>query len=131
MLPSLSNQSAFATFPGENGKIAFYSFRDGNFEIYVMNADGTGQTRLTNDLFAPEGCPCDSHPDWSADGTKIAFISDRADENNEDIYVMNADGSGQTRLTDSIHEDSYPSWSPDGTKIVFRAIETAIRKSMS
>ena len=101
-----------AAFPGANGKIAFTSNRDGNYEIYVMNADGSGQTNLTNNP-AFDG----SSAAWSPDGTKIAFSSDR-DGNNE-IYVMNADGSGQTRLTNNPAYDSLPAWSPDGTKIAF------------
>ncbi len=102
---------AGAAFPGEVGKIAFASNRDGNFEIYVLNADG-GQTRLThNSNF-------DSEPRWSPDGTKIAFESDR--DGNSEIYVMNPDGSGQTRVTSpNFVNNSEPSWSPDGTRIAF------------
>src|SRR5216117_1720966 len=65
------------------GQIAFTSNRDGQNEIYVMNADGSGATRLTNNPAADGG------PIWSPDGTKIAFISDR--DGNVEIYVMNAD----------------------------------------
>jgi Tol biopolymer transport system component len=81
-----------------------------NFEVYVMNADGTGQTRLTTDAGT------DWEPTWSADG-RIAFSSTRA--GNADIYVMNADGTGQTPLTRGLTGDSEPDWSPDGTKIAF------------
>jgi Tol biopolymer transport system component len=119
LLPSLSvmqiNQSAWAgTFPGPNGQIAFSSNRDGNFEIYSMNDDGSDVTRLTdNDAN-------DFDPSWSPDGEKIAFVSFRDDSNNMEIYVMNADGSDQTRLTDNDDAlDREPSWSPDGEKIVF------------
>ena len=70
-------------------QIAFVSAPDRSQEIYVMNADGSPQTRLTNNLAD------DYSPAWSPDGRQIAFISDR-DGNNE-IYVMNADGSGQTQ----------------------------------
>jgi dipeptidyl aminopeptidase/acylaminoacyl peptidase len=82
---------AGAAFPGANGKIAFTSDRDGNSEIYVMNADGSGQTRLTNDG------AIDNEPVWSPDGTKIAFWTER--NGPAEIYVMNADGSGQINLT--------------------------------
>jgi TolB protein len=104
-------RTASATFPGIDGKIAFTSNRDGKFQIYVMNADGSGQTRLTNN-----GASDDS-PSWSPDGSKIAFTSNR--DGNNKIYVMNADGSGQTRLTNNSTSDDNPSWSPDGTKIAF------------
>ena len=56
--------SGEAAFPGTNGKIAFRSDRDGNYEIYSMNADGTGQTRLTNNT------AFDAVPVWSPDGTQ-------------------------------------------------------------
>ena len=112
ILPLQPNQSAFGIVPGPNEQIAFYSTRDGNQEIYVMNAaDGSNQTRLTT-VNAN-----DSDPSWSPDRTKIAFESDR--DGNANIYVMNADGSNQTRLTDDLADDSNPRWSPDGTKIAF------------
>ena len=75
----------------EDGKIAFQSDRDGDMEIFVMNADGTGVTQLT-DNFALN----DMFPAWSPNGNKIAFESDR-DGNNE-IFVMNADGSNVVSL---------------------------------
>ena len=59
----------------------------------------------------------DTGPNWSPDGTRITFISDR-DGNNE-IYVMDADGSNQTNLTNNDVWDDFPNWSPDGTKIAF------------
>jgi len=105
------NRSAYGgTFPGENGQIAF---EDG-LEIYVINADGSNQTRLTN--FPPSA----HDPSWSPDGTKIAFYC--VPSGNHEICVMNAaDGSGQTRLTNNAPGtvDSEPSWSPDGEKIAF------------
>jgi len=86
-------------------RIAFQSNRDGNYEIYVMDADGSNQTNLTNN-------PADDmFPVWSPDGTKIAFMSNR--DGNWEIYVMNADGSNQTNLTNNIGDDMYPMWSPD------------------
>ena len=74
-------------------KIAFSSNRTGDNEIYVMNANGTEQTRLTTN---PAN---DDFPAWSPDGLKIAFNSYR--DGNTEIYVMNADGTGQTRLTNN------------------------------
>ena len=74
-----------AAFFGASGKIVFATARDGNFEIYSMNADGTDQMNLTNFPSADDG-----HPSWSPDGTQIAFDSNR--DGNTNIYIMNADG---------------------------------------
>ena len=60
----------------------------------------------------------DGTPAWSPDGTRIAFTSDR-DGDNDEIYVMNADGSGVTRLTNHSASDWMPTWSPDGARIAF------------
>ncbi|MCH7573898.1 MAG: fibronectin type III domain-containing protein [Candidatus Marinimicrobia bacterium] len=95
-----------------DSKIAFASSRDGNYEIYVMDADGTNQTRLTN-LSTGEG-----GPSWSPAGDKIIFESDR--DGNLEIYVVNADGTNSVRLTNNSASDFNASWSPDGTKIAFR-----------
>jgi dipeptidyl aminopeptidase/acylaminoacyl peptidase len=79
-----------------------------------MNADGSNQTRLTNNTAS------DANPVWSPDGTKIAFESNQGSGTAEDdIYTMNADGTNQTRLTTNPYNDAEPSWSPDGTKIAF------------
>jgi len=109
--PMLSPGPAESAFPGANGKIAFRSFRDGNSEIYVMNADGSAQTNLSNNPAE------DLYPAWSPDGSKIAFSSDR--DGDYEIYVMNADGTGQTQITNNTAYDADPAWSPDGSKIAF------------
>jgi Tol biopolymer transport system component len=96
---------------GGAGLIVFQSQRDGNTEVYMMNADGSAQTRLTNNTAD------DFQPLWSPDGGHITFVSAR-DGNNE-IYVMNADGSAQTRLTDNSADDTQPAWSPFGTRLAF------------
>jgi erythromycin esterase-like protein/Tol biopolymer transport system component len=96
--------------PG-GGQIAFRSNRDGNNEIYVMDADGSQQRNLTHHPAS------DTDPTWSPDGQKIAFVSDR--DGNEEIYVMEADGSNAVRLTQDPRKDTYPAWSPDGQLIAF------------
>ena len=98
-----------AAFPGANGKIVFSTWRDGNYEIYVMNANGSGQTNLSNNAAG------DEFPAWSPDGSKIVF------QRNLEIYVMNANGTGQTNLTNNAAGDQEPDWSPDGSKIAFRS----------
>lgn len=97
----------------ENGKIAFGSTRDGTSSIYIMNADGSEETRLTNNPVF------DSLPAFSPDGTKIAYSHYLTGQWDVEIYVMNADGTGQTRLTNNQYWDLDPAWSPDGTKIAF------------
>ncbi|MDQ4120177.1 MAG: DUF5050 domain-containing protein [Acidobacteriota bacterium] len=100
-----------------NGKIAFSSTRTGNFEIFMMDADGSNQTNLTNNSAAN-----DANSAFSPDGSKIAFTSNRFIS--DDIYMMNADGSNQIRLTNDAAYDDIPSWSPNGTKIVFSSGRT-------
>ncbi len=105
--------------------VAFNSTRDGNLEIYVMRYDGTGVTRLTLNP------AIDQYPAPSRDGTRLAFQSARDDPNPTTcgqagqpncvthIYVMNVDGSAQTRLTDGQWQDTEANWSAGGTRIVF------------
>jgi len=93
------------------GQVVFASNRSGSCEIYIMNADGTGLSRLTYNSTDEE------EPYWSPDGNKIVFTSHR--DGNAEIYVMNADGSWQTRLTNNSILDGNPCWSPYGKKIAF------------
>jgi Tol biopolymer transport system component len=100
-----------ATSNDSGEKIAFMSRRDGNDDIYVMNADGSGQVNLTHHE------AYDIRPSISPDGKRIVFISDR--DGNLEIYLMNVDGTGIIRLTDSPEWEGFPRWSPDGRHIVF------------
>lgn len=100
--------------PAAQHKIVFSSIQDDQIEqIYVINADGTNQTRLT--LFPAT----DSwFPVWSPDGSKIAFYNG----DQMDIYTVDADGSNLQNLTDNpAAVDSRPAWSPDGSRIAFRS----------
>ncbi len=94
------------------GRIIFSSRRgEGDYAIYVMNADGTDKRRLTRNPYEDEEAV------WSPDGTQIAFnIDDYAGRC--DIHVMNADGSNRRQLTTKGKTGS-PAWSPDGTQIAF------------
>ena len=96
-------------------QIAFTSGRDGNAEIYAMDADGKNQRRLTHH---PAG---DGLPSWSPDGQKIAFTGYGDEEWDFEIYVMDSDGKNRKRLTDSPASNLNPSWSPDSKRIAFES----------
>src|SRR6266550_3453121 len=98
-------------FSPDGSRIAFVSQRDGNAEIYIMNADGTGSTRVTNDL-QPDG-----RPSFTPDGQALVFHSAR-NGGKQQIWAVNVDGSGVTQLTrDSVN--SSPTISPDGQTIAY------------
>jgi hypothetical protein len=109
---ALAAAPSHATFAGKDGRVVFASNRDAQNDIYVMNADGSQQTRLTTDLSN------DRSPSWSPEGRQIAFVSNR--DGNFEIYKMNADGTNQTRLTTNTARDDAPVWTADGSKIVFQ-----------
>lgn len=102
--------------PQGSGRVVFEKRDPANTSshIYIRNTNGS----LTGPLVgsASDGFH-DGAPAWSPDGTKVAFHSDRG--GNYDIWVVNVDGSGLTRLTASNDSDGYPVWKPDGTRIAF------------
>ena len=86
----------------------------GQYDIYLMNPNGSAQINLTNH---PAN---DTGPAWSPDGRRLAFVSTRND-NNEEIYLMDRDGTGIVRLTFDQGIDRWPTWSPDGMQIAFQS----------
>jgi tricorn protease-like protein len=114
---NISSPLAFGDSPDwspDGSKFAIAYFIGGNnWDIVVMNADGSNPVNITNDP------AFDYSPRWSPDGTKIAFHSDRNGGDFE-IYTMNPDGSSVTNLTnDAAFWQGTPRWSPDGTKIAY------------
>ena len=103
---------------GHNGMIAFQSNRDGNFEIYTMDAGGADQRRLT------ENPSNDIAPAWSPDGSRIAFASDR--DGTWDIYTMRADGTDLKQLTKGAGTNTAPAWTRGGDRLLFISTRDAI-----
>ena len=108
---SLGDFDRAPTWSPDGTQIAFTSYRDGDSDIYVMDADGGNVQQLTDDP------GWDALPDWSPDGTRIAFVSDR--DGDREIYVMDVDGGNIQQLTNDPGMDSDPEWSSDGAWIVF------------
>jgi Tol biopolymer transport system component len=105
-------QGADASFKGDAGAIAFSSRRSGgDFDIVVRQPDGS-MSVLTDDP------GLDLDPAWSPDGSRIAWSSD-AQATGLHIWIMDADGSDQTRLTTNDRFETDPAWSPDGTRIAY------------
>lgn len=96
------NQNDSPAWSPDSLQIAFSTNRDGNHEIYIMNANGANPVRLTTNAAN------DISPAWSPDGTQIVFTSDR--DGNDEIYIMNADGTNLINLTNNEADDSQPAW---------------------
>jgi Tol biopolymer transport system component len=121
LFQSLGSAQHADAFGGLPHSIAFHSNRDGNNEIYVMNPDGSDQTRLTIESRN------DGRADISPNGQQIAFVSNRVTATNLnppgdfEIFIMNSDGSDVTQLTSNGADDSWPRWSPNGRWIAFHS----------
>jgi len=107
--------NGFPYFSPDGKRIVFRSGRDGNHEIYLMNADGTGVRRLT------DNAATDTMPSFSPDGKEIAFVSNRGGD--YEIYTLKIDADSNPgelrRITDSPGFDTHPVYSPDGKWLVF------------
>jgi Tol biopolymer transport system component len=111
---------ALATFPGGNGRIAFSSNADGDYELYTMDADGTGRVQVThNDQDANLSPLTDQNPKWSPRGDRLLFIRRRIIPPLalDSLYTANPDGTAEQFLFESILIDN--GWSPDGNRIVY------------
>ena len=100
-------------------ELVFVSTKDGDYAIFGADADGSHQYRLTKeeaDSSSPAKLFFQIEPHWSPDGKEIAFVSGR--DGNGHVFVMNADGTGTRRITDTKMDDSHPTWSADGKWLV-------------
>jgi Tol biopolymer transport system component len=102
------------TWSPDGSRIAYTDSRTGNGDIYLMDADGTDQVRLTSGTGTVEEAAS-----WSPDGSRIAFSDYDPSTFLSRIYTIGVDGTGLTRLSDSAAFDLSPAWSPDGSKIAF------------
>lgn len=117
-IPGTSSGDNQASWSPDGSRIAFKSASASNYEISVMNADGSGRRQLTSTPVAEE------EPTWSPDGSQIAFASKDPNDNTAsdlEIWTINADGSGRRQLTNTANgvRDTHPAWSPDGDRIAF------------
>jgi Tol biopolymer transport system component len=94
--------------------VVFTSTRDGRSEVYVMNADGRRQVRLTDNPGE------DTAPAWSPDGARVVWASARGGVARQ-LHTMNSDGSDVRRLTNQPGTPGWPDWSPDGARIAYHA----------
>src|SRR5262245_45776630 len=105
-----------------NGKIAFTSDRDGNFEIYTINPDRSDEVQLTN------SAEVESYPTWSPDGRMIAFIG-QTPAGDRAIFRMNEDGTNKVQITPIRSNPAPLSWSPDGGRIAFQDTDPELPKT--
>jgi ABC-type glycerol-3-phosphate transport system substrate-binding protein len=98
----------------DSTRLVFWSTRTGNGDIYTMAVDGSDPVRLTTSEETVE-----RNPTYSPDGTRIAFIRVRTDDQHPDVWVMDAAGGNEHQLTSTGSFNGFPAWSPDGSQIAF------------
>ena len=104
--PERDNMPAWSP---DGTQIAFVSQRDGDIAVWIMDADGGNQRKLT----------LGRHPAWSPDGRRIALS--RYHEASDEIFVIDTDGANERQLTDNKYFDWFPAWSPDGQRLAFNS----------
>jgi len=116
-LPQGSPEELLAALKSSKHRIVCESNRSGNWDLWIMNADGSNPVNLTRTVEVDE-----LYPKVSPDGTKICFVADegKGDEKVRNLYVMEVDGSKRTKIADNSRE---PCWSGDGSKIAFLRAE--------
>src|SRR5947199_2345186 len=118
-LTNAKGYDAEGSYSPDGKQIVFCSNRDGNLELYIMDADGKNVRQLTH---AP-GC-YNGGPFFSPDGKRVIFRSDRKKKDHLQLYVINTDGSGERALTDDLNWVHWaPYWHPDGKHIVYTAAD--------
>ena len=104
----------YPAYSPDGSQIAFISYRTGTGQVWLMNANGSGEHQLTFDAANK-----DQVPDWSPDGSRIVYAGS-VDFGPDSLYVIDADGDGLRQVTDSPDNvDFAPTWSPDGREIAF------------
>ncbi|MYC77732.1 sigma-70 family RNA polymerase sigma factor [Candidatus Poribacteria bacterium] len=109
-LPS-SSEGDIATKALKTGKVVFSSSRDGNWDIWTMNPDGSDPVNLTQDTAV------DIHAAWSPTGEQILFTSFREEGKEPSLYLMDADGNHIRKVLDNWYSRSSATWAPDGKRI--------------
>lgn len=117
-----STTSSDPAYSPDGSRIAYRSADPGgDYQIFVMNADGSARTAVTTSPTAKQ------EPTWSPDGAHIAFVANSFDVDGQtdlEIWTINVDGTGLTQLTNNTFPDTQPAWSPLGDRIAFVSART-------